>query len=88
MITRSTNYEVNVINYYKILTIALILWRLGYSLRTLNTLSQVTGYPNYRVSIYLKDNSVWSETLEKQGMELPQLVKGMGITSTHLIKLF
>ena len=37
---------------YKILTIALILWRLGYVLRTLNTLSQVMGYSNYRVSLY------------------------------------
>ena len=34
-----------------VITIALILWQLGYGLRTLNTLSQVTGYPNYRVSI-------------------------------------
>ena len=33
---------------------ALILWRLGYHLWTLNTLSQVTGYPNYRVSIHEK----------------------------------
>ena len=30
-----------------------ILLQLGYGLRTLNTLSQVTGYPNYRVSIYM-----------------------------------
>ena len=37
-------------NTYKILTFALILWGLGYGLRTLNTLSQVMGYPNYRVS--------------------------------------
>ena len=29
----------------------LILWRLGDGLRTLNTLIQVTGYPNYRVRI-------------------------------------
>ena len=36
---------------WKILTIALILWQLGYRLRTLKTLSQVTGFPNYRVSI-------------------------------------
>ena len=34
------------------LTIPLILKKLGYSLRTLNTLSQVMGSPNYRVSIY------------------------------------
>ena len=30
-------------------TIALILWQLGYGLRTFNTLSQVTGYPTYGV---------------------------------------
>ena len=35
-----------------VITIALILWQLGYGLRTLNTLSQVTGYPNYRVNIH------------------------------------
>ena len=37
-------------------TIALILWQLGYDLRTLNTLSQVMGYPNYGVSKYLVHN--------------------------------
>ena len=36
----------------KILTIVLILYWLGNGLRTLNTLSQARGYPNYRVSIY------------------------------------
>ena len=35
-----------------ILTLALIICRLGYVLRTPNILSQVTGYPNYRVSIF------------------------------------
>ena len=39
-------------NIIKILTIALILWRLGYSLRTSNTLSHVTRYLNYRISIH------------------------------------
>ena len=34
------------------LTIALILYGLGIGLRTLHTLFQVTGYPNYRVSIH------------------------------------
>ena len=31
--------------------------RLGYSLRTLSTLSQVTGYPIYRVSMYMSPDS-------------------------------
>ena len=37
--------------YLKILTMVLILYGLGNGLRTLNTLSQVTGYPNYRASM-------------------------------------
>ena len=41
------------------LSIALILWRLGNGLRTLNTLSQLVGYPNFRVSIYIKTHLVW-----------------------------
>ena len=39
--------------YLKILTIVLILYRLGIGLRTLNILSQATGYLDYRVSIYI-----------------------------------
>ena len=31
--------------------------QLGYGLRTLNTLSQLTGYPIYRVSIYMSPDS-------------------------------
>ena len=38
--------------YLKIPNIALFLYRLGNGLRTLNTLSQGTGYPSYRVSIH------------------------------------
>ena len=34
--------------------------RLGYGLRILNTLSQVTGYPNYRVSTYLPNVSEYT----------------------------
>ena len=37
--------------YLKTLTIVLILYQLGNGLRTLNTLSQATGYPNYKFSI-------------------------------------
>ena len=42
--------------YLKILTIFLILYWLGNSLKTLNTLSLATGYPDYRVGIYLYDS--------------------------------
>ena len=51
MIWRYTCFGSPCQSNYKILTIALILWRLGYGLWTLNTLSQVTGYPNNRISI-------------------------------------
>ena len=38
--------------YLKIINIVVILYRLGNGLRTFKTLSQVTGYLNYKVSIY------------------------------------
>ena len=40
-------------NILKILNIVLILYRLGKGLRALNTLSQATGYPDYRISIFV-----------------------------------
>ena len=50
-------------------------YRLGYSIRTLNTLSQVTGFPNYRVSIYVMEFLGLSKSLSVSPKNWPECRK-------------